>query len=71
MTYLNPQFNDLPMLQIITPVTDDDIDFHSDMHYMRDLLNAIIIQAANGGHCGPWPGDLTTHFTWLEDQFNA
>lgn len=72
MTYLNPKFNDLPIVQLRpVPMTDDDIEFESDMRYMRDLLNAIVIQAVGGGHCGPWPGDLSTHFRWLEDQFHG
>jgi len=68
MTALNPKFNDLPILHVRASMTDDDVEFDSDMRYMRDLLNAIVIQASGGGHCGPWPDDLRFHFAWLEDQ---
>ena len=72
MTYLNQKFNDLPTLSV-KPVawTDDDAEFHSDMTYFRALLNDIVMQAGMGGHCGPWPEDLKTHFRWLEDQCNG
>jgi hypothetical protein len=30
-----------PVLQLEPVMTDDDVDFHSDLHYFRDLLEAI------------------------------
>lgn len=63
------RFRDLPVLHVKpSPMTDDDIDFHSDMMYFRDLLNQIILQASLGGHRSPWPDDLSRHFAWLEAQ---
>lgn len=68
----NAKFQDLPTIHIpAAPMSDDDIAFHSDMSYMRDLLHAIVFQASQGGHCSPWPDDLSTHFKWIEDQFNG
>lgn len=66
------RFKDLKTIQIpAAPLTDDDIEFQSDMSYMRDLLHAIVMQASHGGHCSPWPDDLSTHLKWIEDQFNG
>lgn len=64
----NAKFKDLPTLQVLPVMTDDDVEFHSDITYMRSLLDAIVQQAAHGGHCGPWPGDLSKHFAWLEKE---
>jgi hypothetical protein len=70
VTHLNPKFNDLRTLHIPAVMSDDEREFQSDMAYLRDLLNAIVIQAADGGHCSPWPDDLKFHLFWLEDQVN-
>lgn len=65
------RFRDLPVLQGRKyEITDDDREFDSDMAYFRDLLEAIVAQAARGGHRSPWPGDLSYDFAWLQQQVN-
>ena len=36
-------FSDLPVLRVQPGPTDDDIEFESDMAYLRALLNAIVM----------------------------
>lgn len=36
-------FSDLPVVQVKPGPTDDDIEFESDMAYLRALLNAIVM----------------------------
>ena len=64
----NAKFQHLPTLQVLPVITDEEREFQSDIAYMRDLLDAIIIQAEFGGHCGPWPDDIAYDFAWLESQ---
>ena len=43
---LNPEFDDLPTVQVLSArISDDEIDFISDMHYLRDLQNEIFTRA--------------------------
>lgn len=65
---LNEKFADLPVIRLKPTMTDDDIEFMSDMRYLKDLLNSLVYQAGMGGRCNPWPEDLSYHFAWLEDQ---
>jgi len=56
MTYLNPKFNDLRVLQSRPGPTDDDIEFANDMAYFRNLLQALVAQAAlDGGRVSEFP----------------
>lgn len=41
MTYLNPKFADLPWVKLRPAPTDDDINFQSDIDYLRDLLREL------------------------------
>lgn len=68
MTYLDPKFNDLPIIRSKPVMTDADIEFVNDMDYFKRLLTVIVEQAAQGGHRSPWPDDLAYHFAWLEEQ---
>jgi hypothetical protein len=56
MTYLDPKFNDLRVLQSRPGPTDDDIEFANDMSYFRNLLQALVAQAAiYGGRVSEFP----------------
>lgn len=56
MTYLDPKFNDLRVLQSRPGPTDDDIEFANDMSYFRNLLQALVAQAAlDGGRVSEFP----------------
>ena len=68
MTYLNDKFDDLPIIRWKPVMTDDDVEFASDMTYFKNLLNELVYQASQGGHRSPWPADLSYHFAWLEAQ---
>ena len=68
MTYLNDKFDDLPILQAKPVMSDDDIEFASDMDYMKRLLTEIIEQAARGGRRSPFPEHLSYELAWLEGQ---
>jgi hypothetical protein len=64
MTYLDPKFNDLRVLQWRPGPTDDDIEFANDMSYFRNLLQALVAQAANKGRVSEFP-------IGLSDQLDA
>lgn len=50
------KYADLPLLTgKPSPLGDDDVAFHSDLSYCRDLLNEIHIQAFDGGRVAPFP----------------
>ena len=62
-TPVNPAFDDLPRLVCPPcPMTDADVEFHSDMIYMRDLLVDLREQADRIGRARdippPWSDQL-------------
>lgn len=52
--YVNPKFDDLPILQVKPAMTDDAREFNSDIAYMRDLVKDIaeVLDVAGGQ---AWP----------------
>lgn len=64
--HLNPEFDDLPLIQVAAlKVDDSDIAFQSDLSYMRLLLLEIHMQAVYGGTAKPFPEVLTDELDWV------
>lgn len=62
-TPINPKFDDWPLLAVKpAPMSDDDVDFHSDILYMRGLLDWLWEQASITGRAQdvppPWSDQL-------------
>ncbi len=56
----NPDFDDLPTVQVLSArINDDEIDFISDLRYLRDLKIEIFAHASVFG-----PADLRQMPTW-------
>ena len=56
---LDPKFAELRVLQFRPGPTDDDIEFANDMAYFRNLLQALVAQAANKGRVWEFPVGLS------------
>lgn len=62
-TPINPAFDDLPFLWVKpSSMSDDDVEFHGDILYMRALLDSLREQAAIIGRAQdvppPWSDQL-------------
>ena len=64
--HFNPEFDDLPLIQVAALKLDDsDIAFQSDLSYMRLLLMEIHLQAVYGGPAKAFPEVLTDELDWV------
>lgn len=53
------EFDDLPIKQVRPTMTDDDVDFHCDLIYMRALLNDVVELSHMVRHANPLPVNLS------------
>lgn len=70
-TPINPDFDDLPLLSVKpAPMSDSDVEFHSDILYMRGLLDWLYEQADTLGRARdippPWSDQLQAAITELK-----
>lgn len=70
-TPINPSFDDLPLLSVKpSPMSDADVDFHSDILYMRAMLDWLYEQADTTGRAQdippPWSDQLQAAITELK-----
>jgi hypothetical protein len=70
-TPINKSFDDLPLLSVKpAPMSDSDVDFHSDILYMRGLLDWLYEQADTTGRAQdippPWSDQLQAAITELK-----
>ena len=64
--YVNPKFDDLPILQAKPAMTDEAREFNSDIAYMRDLLKDIAeVLDFMGGQAKPF---LTVELDIIEAE---
>ena len=70
--YLNRKFDDLPWFKPIPcPMSDSDIEFHSDMQYLRALRTEIVDGLISGGRTSLLPSDFDDNIAWACHQLQT
>lgn len=60
---------DWPTISCTPTMTDDDVDFHSDVIYLRDLLQDLwIMCACHRARSNPFPANLSRDLDTLEGE---